>query len=156
MYIKSGSSKRHSMNKPKQNIFTSICYCFALCFQSSSWLTLVRLGGRLFRTVQALISAYLMKLLLDLLADPGSLQTHMQQLYLALGAMAGLVVLNALMNKVSDADAPEHVECVGFPVSCVNLLEIQVKISYTEGRTDGTRRRAKFMEKRYDDEGQMV
>ena len=53
-------------------------------------------------------------------------------------------------------NAPEHVECVGILVSCANLLEKQAKVCYAENTTNCTRRRAKFMEKRYDDEKQMV
>ena len=50
----------------------------------------------------------------------------------------------------------DHVEYVGFLVSCANLLEKQAKVCYAENTTNCTRRRAKFMEKRYDDEKQMV
>ena len=62
---------------------------------------------------------------------------------------------NVVLQEGSEEQA-EDVEYVGFLVSCANLLEKQAKVCYAENTTNCTRRRAKFMEKRCDNEKQMV
>ena len=85
--------------KSVKSILSDIRSCFTLCLKASPLYTLLRVAGKLFVTVQSIVSAYLMKHLIDLLSVPSALPQRMQELYLSLLFLALLIVLSALMSK---------------------------------------------------------
>ena len=60
---------RSLVQKFKQ-LMTSILYCYKLCWRASPLYTLFRLIGKFYQPIIGVVSAYLSKLMLDILASP--------------------------------------------------------------------------------------
>ena len=80
---------------------SNLYFCFSLCWKASPLYTLLRLAGKLLLTAQSIASAYLMKHLIDLLSKPEYLNENISELFMALGFMALLIIVSALLGKFS-------------------------------------------------------
>lgn len=97
------------MKSSLSSLFSTLRYCVALSWRSSKWYTLVRLLGKIITPAGGILSAFLLKRILDLLsgvthgaADPTA------ELLLLIGGTVALSLLTAAVRKLVEYSEGMH------------------------------------------------
>lgn len=112
--------------KNVKSLWRSILYCLKLSWKTSKFHTITRLAGNLITPLNSIISAFLLKYILDTLTGTAAAPIKMQHLLLLLLASLLLTVINAAAQKIAAYSSTVHNEMIQNEIS-LSMLEKAVQ-----------------------------